>query len=71
MISTTGHPSGNQWCERSVTPTAHLRKTSTNPTETQPLAEWPGSTNSGVVRIEGYELAIEGLQLPRPAPTAG
>jgi hypothetical protein len=24
-----------------------------------------------VVRIEGYELAIEGLQLPRPAPTAG
>jgi len=71
MISTTGHPSGNPWCERSVTPTAHLRKTSTNPTETQRLAEWPGSTNSGVVRIEGYELAIEGLQLPRPAPTAG
>lgn len=71
MISTTGHPSGNQWRERSLTPTAHLRKTSTNPTETQPVAEWPGSTNARVVRIEGYGSAIEGLQLPRPAPSAG
>jgi len=66
-----GHPSGNLWCERSLTPTAHLRKTSTNPTETQPPPEWPGSTNARVVRIEGYDSAIEGLQLPRPAPKAG
>jgi hypothetical protein len=71
MISTTGHPPGTRGASVSLTPTAHLRKTSTNPTETQRLAEWPGSTNSGVVRIEGYELAIEGLQLPRPAQKAG
>ncbi len=68
---TSSHPSGNPRCERSLTPTAHLRKTSTNPTETQRPAEWPGSTKLVVVRIEGYQLLIEGLQLPRPAPSAG
>jgi hypothetical protein len=69
--STAGLPSGNPRCERSLTPTAHLRKTSTNPTETLPVAEWPGSTKVAVVRIEGYDLAFEGLQLPPPAPSAG
>ena len=64
-------PSGNPRCERSLTPTARMRKTSANPTETLPPAEWPGSTKVAVVRIEGYQLGFEGLQLPRPAPSAG
>ena len=68
---TPGHPSGIPRRERSLTPTEQMRKTSPNPTETLPPAEWPGSTKFGVVRIEGYQLAIEGLQLPRPAPSAG
>ena len=68
---TPGLPSGNPRCERSLTPTARMRKTSVNPKETLPVAEWPGSTSLAVVRIEGYQLASEGLQLPRPAPKAG
>jgi hypothetical protein len=69
--STKGLPSGNPRCERSLTPTAQMRKTSPNPKETRTLAAWPGSTKLAVVRIAGYELATEGLQLPPPAPSAG
>ncbi len=59
---TPGFPSGNPRCERSLTPTARMRKTSANPTETLPLAEWPGSTKVVVVTIEGYHLRRRGLQ---------
>ncbi len=39
-----------------------MRKTSANPKETLPPAEWPGSTKVGVVTIEGYHLRRRGLQ---------